>query len=146
MELERRYIEEVGEAVEALGIMLERELGLINQRLEVLYRSVVESKEEEKDFGEKIQEIKEEMIKNQKLLQGLENTLSRTVSRLSDLPKDIPLEEEFTEELKNDLVAIKRELQFTRSDLKELLKRQEDLEKGIKEHSKKEEGLGGRGL
>jgi chromosome segregation ATPase len=146
MELEKRYIEEVGEAVEALGIMLERELGLINQRMEVLYRWLAESKEEEKDFGERIQEIKEEMVKNQKLLQGLENKLSRTVSGLSDLPKDIPLEEEFTEEIKNDLVAIKRELQFARSDLKELLEKQEDLEKSIKEHSKKGEGLGSRGL
>jgi len=141
MVLQRRDIEEVGEAVEALGIMLEKELGAINQRLVELYRFVSQMKEEERNFKEEVQKLKEEMIKTQKLLQGFEILISRTESKLIDLQKVFSDEEDYTGEIKSDLLIIKRDLQFTRSDLKELLKRQEDVEKKLKDLEERKEGL-----
>ena len=141
MVLQRRDIEEVGEAVETLGIMLEKELGAINQRLVELYRFVAQMKEEERNFSGEVQKLKEEMIKNQKLLQGFEILISRTESKLIDLQKVFSDEEDYTGEIKSDLLIIKRDLQFTRSDLKELLKRQEDVEKKLKDLEERKEGL-----
>jgi len=129
MVLQRMDIEEVGEAVEALGIMLEKELLAINQRLAELYRFVAQMKVEERNFSQEVQKLKDEMMSTQKLLQGFETIISRTESRLLDLQKDTSDEEDFAGEIKNDLLTIKRDLQFTRSDLRELLKRQDDVEK-----------------
>ncbi|MCK4404074.1 MAG: hypothetical protein KAW02_03195 [candidate division Zixibacteria bacterium] len=129
MVLQRRDIEEVGEAVETLGIMLEKELGAIKQGLAELYRFVAQMKEEERNFSQEVQKLKDEMMSTQKLLQGFETIISRTESRLLDLQKDTSDEEDFTGEIKSDLLIIKRDLQFTRSDLRELLKRQDDVEK-----------------
>jgi len=143
MELQRRYIEEVGEAVEALGIVLEKELGAINQRLAELYRFVNQMKEEEKDFNQEVQKLKEEMIRTQKLLQGFETLISRTESKLIDLQKSFSDDEDYAGDIKNDLLIIKRDLQFTRSDLKEILERQEDLEKKLEELQKGKEKFEG---
>ncbi len=133
MELERRYIEEVGEAVEALGIMLEKELGGIKQGLAELYRLIAQIREEEKNLSQEVQKLKEETMKTQKLLQGFETIMSRTELKLMDLQRGSSDEEDFAGEIKNDLLTIKKELQFARSDLRELLKRQEDLEKKLKD-------------
>ena len=142
MVLQRRDIEEVGEAVEALGIMLEKELGGIKQGLAELYRFVAQINEREKNFSQEVQKLKEEMIKTQKLLQGFEILISRTESKLIDLQKVFSDEEDFSGEIKSDLLIIKRDLQFTRSDLKELLKRQENVEKKLKDLEERKEGLG----
>jgi chromosome segregation ATPase len=127
MEQERRYIEEVGEAVEKLGIMLEQELGRINQGLVELYRMVAKIKEEGTDLGEKVQTFKDQMDETKKLLQGFDNKLSKLEFKLAGTQKD-PEDENSLEEIRADLLAIKSEFQFARSDLKELLKRQDDLE------------------
>lgn len=137
MELERRYIEEVGEAVEALGIMLERELGAIKQGLAELYQSLAQIKDEEKNLSQELQKLKDETKTREGFLRGLENIMSRTESRLTDLQKDYSDEEDLAGEIKNDLLVIKRELQFVRSDLKELLKQQEDV---VDKRSKDEKG------
>ncbi len=122
MALERRYIEEVGEAVEALGIMLERELVAIKQGLAELYQSLAQIQDEEKNLSQEVQKLKDETKTREGFLRGLENIMSRTESRLADLQKDYSDEEDLAGEIKNDLLVIKRELQFVRSDLKELLK------------------------
>jgi chromosome segregation ATPase len=127
MEQERRYIEEVGEAVEKLGIMLEQELGRINQGLVELYRMVAKIKEEGTDLSEKVQTFKDQIDETKKLLQGFDNKLSKLEFKLVGTQKDLE-EENNLEEIRADLLAIKGEFQFARSDLKELLKRQEDLE------------------
>ncbi|KPL00641.1 MAG: hypothetical protein AMJ91_03840 [candidate division Zixibacteria bacterium SM23_73_3] len=142
MELQRRYIEEVGEAVEALGIMLEKELRAIKQGLAELYQFIAQIKDEEKNLSQAMQELKEEMMGTQKLLQGFETIISRTESKFTDLQKDLS-EEDFSAEIKNDLLIIKRDLQFARSDLKELLSRQEDLEKKWKEFKEGKERFEG---
>ena len=131
MELERRYIEEVGEAVEALGIMLERELGEIRQGLAALYQSVGRMKDEENDLGQELQKLREEVKTVDGFLRGVESAMSRTESRLADLQKDYTDEEDVAGEIKNDLLVVKRELQFVRSDLKELLTHQEETVKRL---------------
>jgi chromosome segregation ATPase len=123
MALERRYVEEVGEAVEALGIMLERELGAVRQGLVELYRSLSQMRDEEKNLQEETQKLKAEMEKTQKVLRRLETAISRTESKLMDQQIDSGDEEE-AGEIKNDLLVIRKELQFARSDLTELLKTQ----------------------
>jgi chromosome segregation ATPase len=127
MEQERRYIEEVGEAVENLGIMLEQELGRINQGLVELYHMVAKIKEEGTDLSEKIQLFKDQMDETKRLLQGFENKLSKLEFKLAGTQKD-PEDENNLEEIRTELLAIKGELQFAKNDLKELLKRQDDLE------------------
>jgi len=141
VELQRRYIEEVGEAVEALGIMLEKELRAIKQGLAELCQFVARIRDEEKSLTQTVQELKEGMIGTQKFLHGLETVISRTESKLIDLQKDLSSEEDFAGEIRNDLLIIKRDLQFTRSDLKELLKRQEDLDRKSEGFEEREEGL-----
>jgi len=133
MEPERRYIEEVGEAVEALGIMLERELGEVKQALAALYRSVGRINDEEKDLSEELKKLREEMKTMDGFLRGVGSIMSRTESRLADLQKDYTDEEDVAGEIKNDLLIVKRDLQFVRSDLKELLTHQEEMVKRLQQ-------------
>lgn|GEM_PF-1349687 len=127
MELERRYIEEVGEAVEALGIMLEKELGEIKRALAALYQSLGGIRDQEKDLNGELQKLREEMKTMDGFLHGVESMMTRTESRLADLQKGSSEEEDLAEEIKADLLVVKRELQFVRSDLKELLTHQETM-------------------
>jgi chromosome segregation ATPase len=129
VEPERRYIEEVGEAVEALGIMLEKELGGIKQALGALYQSLGGIKDQEKNLNGELQKLREEVKNIDGFLHGVENMMSRTESRLTDLQTGSSDEEDLGEEIKADLLVVKRELQFVRSDLKELLIHQETMAK-----------------
>ncbi len=138
--LERRYIEEVGEAVEALGIMLERELGRIAQGLAELYRMVTITQDQGKTISEKMDHLKDNMLRTQKHLGEFETMIARVESRLLDLQKDLSDEEDDAGDIKNDLLMIKKDLQFARSDMKELLKRQLDLEKGSMYRQERNEG------
>ena len=133
MELERRYIEEVGEAVEALGIMLEKELGEIKQALAALYQSLGGIRDQEKNLNGELQKLREEVKNMDGFLQGVENMMSRTESRLADLQTDSSEEEDLAGEIKNDLLVVKREMQFVRSDLKELLTHQETMVKRLQQ-------------
>ncbi len=126
MAIERRDIEEVGEAVEALGIMLEKELGAIKQHLTELYQFIAQIKDQDKSISQELERLKVELKRGEKLLQRLETTLSRNEAKLTNLQKDALDEEDYTGEIKNELLAIKRELQFARGDLKELLRQKVD--------------------
>ncbi len=131
MTLDRRDIEEVGEAVEALGIMVEEELKTINQHLASFYSLITQTKEEDRSFQEEWLELKKEVIKIQETIKGLENILTRTEKKLIDLQEGISTEEDFTEEIKNDLLIIKRELQLLRSDFKEYMEQQSCQNKNL---------------
>lgn len=133
MELERRYIEEVGEAVEALGIMLEKELGEIKKALTALYQSLGGIRDHEKDLDGELRKLIEEVKNMDGSLQGVENMMTRTESRLTDLQTGSSDEEDLGEEIKADLLVVKRELQFVRSDLKELLTQQEATTKRLRQ-------------
>jgi chromosome segregation ATPase len=124
MVLERSDIEEVGEAVEALGNMVEEELQAINERLGQLHQSIAQTKEEV------LLKLKAEMMKTQETVKGVEIVISRTEAKLADLQEGASEEEDYDEELKNDLLIIKKELQSVRSELKEFIERQNHLNAG----------------
>ncbi len=128
MSSERRYVEEVGEAVEALGVMLERQLAKITQGLAEIHRIIVQTKDKTDNLTQEIQKLKEEMTKDRNLVPRLESALSRTESKLTELERIPWADDDAGDELRNDLLTLKKELQFARSDLKEILRRQDDLE------------------
>jgi peptidoglycan hydrolase CwlO-like protein len=133
MTMDRRDLEEVGEAVEALGIMLEKQLGMIQQRLAELYRFVVRTREEEGDMRTETENLKGEIGKAVKSLEKFEKLLSRTESKLADVQTDVSDQENLFGEMKSELAAMKRELQLFRSDIGFLLKEEERLKTGATE-------------
>ncbi len=126
---DREDIEEVGDAVEALGIMIEEALKVIYERIGGLHSLVAQMNTGGQGFKEELLELKKEMAKSHEVIRGLENIVSRTESRLVDMQKNISDDEDYSEDIKNDLLIIKRDLQFVRGDLNELLPRKEDMEK-----------------
>ena len=133
MTFDRKDLEEVGEAVESLGIMLERELGLVQQRLVELHRFLVRSQEEEGDLRAQTENLKQEIGKAVKSLEKFEKLLSRTESKLADVQTDVSDQENLFGEMKGELAAMKRELQLFRSDMVVLFKEQECLKSGATE-------------
>ncbi|KPL03894.1 MAG: hypothetical protein AMJ73_05045 [candidate division Zixibacteria bacterium SM1_73] len=147
MQIEKKDIEEVGEAVEALGVMMERELEKINLHLSQLSKSITDIINQGKNFKEEIAELRNQISagpigeETRELLEQFETTVSRTESRVSELQRLFRDEEDPTAEIRNDLVAIKRDLQFVRSDLKKILDHKEDLDKKLKDFENRIEGL-----
>ena len=140
MEPERRYIEEVGEADEALGTMLEKELGEIKRALAALYQSLGGIKDHEKNLIGELQKLREEVKTADGFLRGVESIVSRTESRLTDLQTGSSDEEDLAEEIKADLLVVKRELQFVRNDLKELLTRQDAMAERLRQERATDQG------
>ncbi|MCJ7578695.1 MAG: hypothetical protein MUO91_09610, partial [candidate division Zixibacteria bacterium] len=85
MQIDKKDIEEVGEAVEALGVMMERELQKINLQLNQLIQSISEARSQEKNWEEEIPELRSQIQKTKELLEGFEVAFSRTESRISEL-------------------------------------------------------------
>jgi len=147
MQIEKKDIEEVGEAVEALGVMMERELEKINLHLSQLSKSITDIINQGKNFKEEIAELRNQISagpigeETRELLEQFETTVSRTESRVSELQRLFRDEEDPTAEIRNDLVAIKRDLQFVRSDLKKILDHKEDLDKKLKDFENRIKGL-----
>lgn len=147
MQIEKKDIEEVGEAVEALGVVMERELQKINLHLNQLSKSITDIINQKKNFKEEIAELRNQISagsigqETRELLEQFETTVSRTESRVSELQRLFRDEEDPTGEIRNDLLAIKRDLQFVRSDLKKILDHKEDLDKKLKDFENRIEGL-----
>ena len=147
MQIEKKDIEEVGEAVEALGVMMERELQKINLHLSQLSKSITDIINQGKNFKEEIAELRNQISagsigqETRELLEQFETTVSRTESRVSELQRLFRDEEDHTGEIRNDLLAIKRDLQFVRSDLKKILDHKEDLDKKLKDFENRIKGL-----
>jgi chromosome segregation ATPase len=141
MEIDKKDIIEVGEAVEALGVMMERELQKINLQLNQLIKFISDNISQEKTFKEEIGELRNQIQKTGGLLERLEAAVSRTESRISELQTVFQDEEDITAEIRNDLLIIKRDLQFVRSDLKEFLDHREHLDKKLKDFEDRINGL-----
>ncbi|MCK4386170.1 MAG: hypothetical protein KAW52_07900 [candidate division Zixibacteria bacterium] len=160
MELEKREfsvlrkdIEEVGEAVEALGVMIQAELQKISLQLNQLSKSISDLRSQDENFKEEIYELRSQIPTEsiggeiKELLEEFEATVSRTESRISQLQRILSAgsegedEEDPTAQIKNDLLIIKRDLQFVRSDLKEILDRREYLDKKLKDFENRIDGL-----
>jgi len=143
----RKDVEEVGEAVETLGVMMETELQKINLQLNQLNKSISDIRNQEKSFEEEISELKNQISTGsigqeiKEFFEEFEATVSRTESRISELQRIFKDEEDHTAGIKNDLLIIKRDLQFVRSDLKEILDHREYLDKKLKDFENRIDGL-----
>ena len=133
MPIEKKDVEEVGEAVEALGVMVERELHRINLHLNQLAKSISDVTGQEKNSKEEISELKNQIQETREFLEGFQSTVSRTESRITELQRILQDEEDPAAQIRNDLLIIKRDLQFVRSDLKEILDHREHLDEKIRD-------------
>jgi hypothetical protein len=149
MEIEKEDIEEIGEAIEALGKMVETELQDMNLRLEKLENllsepiEVEEEKEEETKEEPKIPkpdyyELKKDTNEIREFLESFDVRLARVEQKTIELLREF--QEENISSMKNDLFLIRKELEFIRSDTKELLDKKEKLDKKIQDLEKKIEG------
>lgn len=147
MQIEKKDIEEVGEAVEALGVMMETELQKISLHLNQLAKSISDIRSQEKSFKEEISELKNQIStgsigqETKELLEEFEATLSRTESRIGELQRAFQDDEDLTAGIRNDLLIIKRDLQFVRSNLKEILDHREYLDEKLKDFENRIDGL-----
>jgi chromosome segregation ATPase len=129
MQIEKKDIEEVGEAVEALGVVVERELHRINLHLNQLAKSMSDVVGQEKNSKEEILELKNQIQETREFLEAFQATVSRTESRIAELQRILHDEEDPAAQIRADLLIIKRDLQLVRSDLKEILNHKENLDK-----------------
>ena len=146
MDIEKEDIEEIGEAVEALGKMVEAELQNINLRLEKLERAMSQPvivEEEEVEEKERIPrpdfyELKKDTNEIREFLESFDVRLARVEQKTVELLREF--QEEEISAMKNDLFLIRKELEFIRGDTRELLDKKEELDKKIQDPGKKTEG------
>jgi hypothetical protein len=149
MEIKKDDIEEIGEAVEALGKMLETELknlnlrlekleGLLSEPFEVKEIEEVELKEERKIPKPDYYELKKDTNEIREFLESFDVRLARVEQKTVELLREF--EEENISSMKNDLFIIRKELEFIREDTKEILDKKEELDKKIQDLEKKIEG------
>jgi chromosome segregation ATPase len=142
----RKDIEEVGEAVETLGVMMETQLQKINLQLNQLNKFISDLRSQEKNFKEEIYELRNQISTGaigqeiKEFFEEFEAVVSRTESRISELQRIFKDDEDHTAGIKNDLLIIKRDLQFVRSDLKEILGHREYLDKRLKDFENRIDG------
>lgn len=151
MEIEKEDIEEIGEAIEALGKMVEAELQEINLRLKKLEHlasepAVVEEEEEEEKEKQTIPrpdyyELKKDTNEIREFLESFDVRLARVEQKAVELLREF--QEENISSMKNDLFLIRKDLEFIRSDTKELLDKKEELDKKIQDLEKRIEGSKG---
>ena len=141
MEIDKRDIIAVGEAVEALGLMMEGELQRVDLQLSQLSKSIGDVLNQEKNLEDEIYELKNQIQETKELLEEFQAVVSRTESRISELQRTWQDEGDSTSEIKDDFLIIKRELQFIRSDLKEILESREYLDKKLKDFQNRIDGL-----
>ena len=120
-------------AVEALGVMVERELHRINLHLDQLTKSLSDVVGQGKNSKEEISELKNQIQETREFLEAFQATVSRTESRINELQRILQDEEDPAAQIRNDLLIIKRDLQFVRSDLKEILDHREHLDEKIRD-------------
>ena len=142
MEIEKEDIEEIGEAIEALGKMVEAELQEMNLRLKklenLISEPVVVEEEEEAEERPKILrpdfwELKKDTNEIREFLESFDVRLARVEQKAVELLREF--QEQDISSMKNDLFLIRKDLEFIRNDTKELLDKKEELDEKI-EHLK----------
>jgi hypothetical protein len=137
MEIEKEDIEEIGEAIEALGKMMEAELQEINLRLKKLENLASEPvvvEEEEEEEKQKIPrpdyyELKKDTSEIREFLESFDVRLARVEQKTVEILREF--QEHDISSMKNDLFLIRKDLEFIRNDTKELLDKKEELDKKI---------------
>jgi len=139
MDIEKEDIEEIGEAIEALGKMMESELQRISLRLEKLENLLSESAVVEEDETKEKQsiprpdyyELKKDTNEIREFLESFDVRLARVEQKSVEILREF--QEEDISSIKNDLFLIRKELEFLRDGTRELLDKKEELDKKIKE-------------
>lgn len=146
MDIEKEDIEEIGEAIEALGKMMENELQRINLRLEKLENLFSESVVVDEDEAKETQriprpdyyELKKDTNEIREFLESFDVRLARVEQKTVEILREF--QEEDISSIKNDLFLIRKELEFLRDGTRELLNKKEELDKKIKELEQRIEG------
>jgi len=142
MEIEKEDIEEIGEAIEALGKMVEAELQEMNLRLKklenLISEPIVVEEEEGAEERPKIPrpdfwELKKDTNEIREFLESFDVRLARVEQKAVELLREF--QEQDISSMKNDLFLIRKDLEFIRNDTKELLDKKEELDEKI-EHLK----------
>lgn len=149
MEIEKEDIEEIGDAIEALGKMVETELQSISIRLEKLESLFSESVVVEEDEAKETQripkpdyyELKKDTNEIREFLESFDVRLARVEQKTIELLREF--QEENISSMKNDLFLIRKELEFLRNDTRELMDKKEELDKKIQDIEKRMEGSKG---
>ncbi len=149
MEIEKEDIEEIGEAIDALGKMMETELQSIIIRLEKLESLFSESilveedepKEKQKIPRPDFYELKKDTNEIREFLESFDVRLARVEQKTIELLREF--QEQDLSLIKNDLFLIRKELEFLRDGTRELLDHKEELDKRIKDVEQRIEGSKG---
>lgn len=150
MEIEKEDIEEIGEAIDALGKMMETELQSISIRLEKLESLFSESilveedepKEKQKIPRPDFYELKKDTNEIREFLESFDVRLARVEQKTIELLREF--QEQDISSIKNDLFLIRKELEFLRDGNRELLDHKEELDKRIKDVEQRIEGSKGK--
>ena len=121
MSVEKEDIDALGEALEAIGTLIENEFQRLNQRLDWLEKALAEQEPESKVYKQEVFELKKDTQEIRELLESFDMRLARIEQKVIDIQRET--QEGGISELKNDLFLMQKELEFIRNDTKEILER-----------------------
>ena len=127
MSVEKEDIDALGEALEAIGNLLEDEFTKLNQRLTWLEKFLTEKEPEGKVYKQEFYELKKDMQEIREFLESFDVRMARIEQKVIDIQREA--QEGGISEIKNDIFLIQKELEFIRNDTKEILESKEFLYK-----------------
>jgi len=131
MSVEKEDIDALGEALEAIGNLLEDEFIKLNQRLTWLEKFLTEKEPEGKVYKQEFYELKKDMQEIREFLESFDVRMARIEQKVIDIQREA--QEGGISEIKNDIFLIQKELEFIRTDTREILEKKEFLDKKMKE-------------
>lgn len=131
MSVEKEDIDALGEALEAIGNLLEDEFTKLNQRLTWLEKFLTEKEPEGKVYKQEFYELKKDMQEIREFLESFDVRMARIEQKVIDIQREA--QEGGISEIKNDIFLIQKELEFIRTDTREILEKKEFLDKKMKD-------------
>jgi chromosome segregation ATPase len=131
MSVEKEDIDALGEALEAIGNLLENEFTKFNQRLTWLEKFLTEKEPEGKVYKQEFYELKKDMQEIREFLESFDVRMARIEQKVIDIQREA--QEGGVSEIKNDIFLIQKELEFIRTDTREILEKKELLDKKMKD-------------
>ena len=131
MSVEKEDIDALGEALEAIGNLLEDEFTKLNQRLTWLEKFLTEKEPEGKVYKQEFYELKKDMQEIREFLESFDVRMARIEQKVIDIQREA--QEGGISEINNDIFLIQKELEFIRTDTREILEKKEFLDKKMKD-------------
>lgn len=119
--IEKKDIQEVGDAVERVGQELDKQLNRVWEKLSSLSQLVTEIDFHLKSFKQEITLLKKEWSEAEEAIEGWENKVDKIESRFTALIKNFEKTDVREMDIRADQNLIKKELENLKSGLKELL-------------------------